>query len=88
MNGVGIRLPFATGDVGDVYEIGFVALTSTSGGSARVTGLCSYTSDNGVHGKPPLNILIHGDSTAEDFYFRVQLVHSAINGWSERPPFI
>lgn len=67
MNGVGIRLPFDTGDVGDVYEVGFVALTPASGGSARVTGLCSYTSDNGVHGKPPLNILIHGDSTAEDF---------------------
>ncbi|HBD1543692.1 TPA: phage tail protein [Escherichia coli] len=67
MNGVGIRLPFDTADVGDVYEVGFVALTPASGGSARVTGLCSYTSDNGVHGKPPLNILIHGDSTAEDF---------------------
>ncbi|MCK3220196.1 phage tailspike protein [Escherichia coli] len=67
MNGVGIRLPFDTADVGDVYEVGFVALTTASGGSARVTGLCSYTSDNGVHGKPPLNILIHGDSTAEDF---------------------
>ncbi|MGT5755996.1 phage tail protein [Escherichia coli] len=67
MNGVGIRLPFDTGDVGDVYEVGFVALTPASGGAARVTGLCSYTSDNGVHGKPPLNILIHGDSTAEDF---------------------
>lgn len=67
MNGVGIRLPFDTADVGDVYEVGFVALTTASGGSARATGLCSYTSDNGVHGKPPLNILIHGDSTAEDF---------------------
>ncbi|MEC4127709.1 phage tailspike protein [Escherichia coli] len=67
MNGVGIRLPFDTADVGDVYEVGFVALTTASGGAARVTGLCSYTSDNGVHGKPPLNILIHGDSTAEDF---------------------
>lgn len=67
MNGVGIRLPFGTGAVGDVYEVGFVALTPESGGAARVTGLCSYTSDNGVHGKPPLNILIHGDSTAEDF---------------------
>ena len=67
MNGVGIRLPFDTAAVGDVYEVGFVALTPASGGAARVTGLCSYTSDNGVHGKPPLNILIHGDSTAEDF---------------------
>lgn len=67
MNGVSFRLPFDTAAVGDVYEVGFVALTTASGGSARVTGLCSYTSDNGVHGKPPLNILIHGDSTAEDF---------------------
>lgn len=67
MNGVSFRLPYDTSAVGDVYEVGFVALTTASGGSARVTGLCSYTSDNGVHGKPPLNILIHGDSTAEDF---------------------
>ncbi|OEM82254.1 SGNH/GDSL hydrolase family protein, partial [Escherichia coli] len=66
-NGVSIRPPFDTTDVGDVYEVGFVALTTAYGGAARVTGLCSYTSDNGVYGKPPLNILIHGDSTAEDF---------------------
>lgn len=67
MNGVGIRLPFDTSVVGDVYEVGFVALTASPVGAARVTGLCSYISRNGVHGKPPLNILIHGDSTAEDF---------------------
>lgn len=67
MNGVGIRVPFDTSEVGDVYEVGFVALTASSSGVARVTGLCSYISNNGVHGKPPLHILIHGDSTAEDF---------------------
>ncbi|MCQ4453434.1 MULTISPECIES: SGNH/GDSL hydrolase family protein [Enterobacter] len=67
MNGVGIRVPFDTSVVGDVYEVGFVALTASSSGAARVTGLCSYISNNGVHGKPPLNILIHGDSTAENF---------------------
>lgn len=67
MNGVSIRLPYDTSTVGDVYEIGFVAFTASPTGAARVTGLCSYTSKNGVHGKPPLNILIHGDSTAENF---------------------
>ena len=67
MNGVSIRLPYDTSTVGDVHEIGFVALTASPSGVARVTGLCSYTSKNGVHGKPPLNILIHGDSTAENF---------------------
>lgn len=66
-NGVSIRLPLDTSAVGDVYEVGFVATSSTPNSIVRVTGLCSYTSDNGVHSKPPLNILIHGDSTAEDF---------------------
>lgn len=67
VNGVGIRLPFDTGDVGDVYEVGFVASSNAPNTLIRVTGLCSYVSANGVHCKPPLNILIHGDSTAEDF---------------------
>lgn len=67
MNGVGIRLPFDTADVGDVYEVGFVASSNAPNTLIRVTGLCSYVSANGVHCKPPLNILIHGDSTAEDF---------------------
>ena len=67
VNGVGIRLPFDTSDVGDVYEVGFVASSNAPNTLIRVTGLCSYVSANGVHCKPPLNILIHGDSTAEDF---------------------
>lgn len=67
MNGVSFRLPYDTSAVGDVYEVGFVANSSAPNTIVRVTGVTSYTSDNGVHGKPPLNILIHGDSTAEDF---------------------
>ncbi|MES1852409.1 phage tail protein, partial [Escherichia coli] len=66
-NGVSISLPLDTSAVGDVYEVGFVANSSAPNTLVRVTGVNSYTSDNGVHGKPPLNILIHGDSTAEDF---------------------
>lgn len=67
VNGVSISLPFGTGAVGSVYEVGFIARSSQPNTLVRVTGVCSYTSDNGIHGKPPLNILIHGDSTAEDF---------------------
>lgn len=67
MNGVGFSVPYDTSSVGDIYEVGFIALTASSSASARVTGLCSYISRNGIHGKTPLNILIHGDSTAEDF---------------------
>ncbi|HAV7948706.1 TPA: phage tail protein, partial [Escherichia coli] len=66
-NGVSISLPLDTSAVGDVYEVGFVANSSAPNTLVRVTGVTSYTSDNGVHCKPPLNILIHGDSTAEDF---------------------
>lgn len=67
VNGVSISLPFDTAAVGSVYEVGFIARSSQPNTLVRVTGVCSYTSDNGIHGKPPLNILIHGDSTAEDF---------------------
>lgn len=82
MNGVSFRLPYDTSAVGDVYEVGFVALTTSASGAARVTGLCSYTSGNGIHGKPALNVLIHGDSTSEDFissfsYFIPQLMDGA-----------
>ena len=82
MNGVSIRLPYDTSAVGDVYEVGFVAFTTSASGSARVTGLCSYTSGNGIHGKSALNVLIHGDSTSEDFissfsYFIPQLMDGA-----------
>ena len=82
MNGVSTRLPYYTSDVGDVYEVGFVAFTNSASGSARVTGLCSYISGNGIHCKPALNVLIHGDSTSEDFissfsYFIPQLMDGA-----------
>lgn len=67
VNGVAIGLPFNSGLAGEIYEVGFVTLSSDSAAVSRVTGLCSYVSLNGVQGKAPLNILIHGDSTAEGF---------------------
>lgn len=67
VNGVAIGLPHNSGDAGEIYEVGIVALSPDSSAVARVTGLCSYVTRNGIQGKVGLNILIHGDSTAEGF---------------------
>ncbi|WP_413485383.1 phage tail protein [Shewanella baltica] len=52
-------------DVGEIHEVGFFSDGNASGAVVRLTGLCAYSSDAGIFGKAPLNILIHGDSTAE-----------------------
>lgn len=51
--------------VGEIHEVGFFSDGNESGAVVRLTGLCAYRSDSGIFGKAPLNILIHGDSTAE-----------------------
>lgn len=52
--------------VGDVYEVGFICDGASAGAVSRVTGLCSYkTEDNKAHGAAPVNMAIYGDSTAE-----------------------
>ena len=67
VNGVAIGLPHNSGNAGEIYEVGIVALSADASAVARVTGLCSYITQNGIQGKAALNILIHGDSTAEGF---------------------
>ncbi|SUW64329.1 Uncharacterised protein [Buttiauxella agrestis] len=67
VNGVSIGLPYNSGNAGDIYEVGFVTLSADASAISRVTGICSYTTKNGIQGKAGLNILIHGDSTAEGF---------------------
>ena len=65
INGVAGYFPIGS-LVGDIYEIGFFADGASSGAMARVTGLCSYkTEDNKAHGTAPINLAIYGDSTAE-----------------------
>lgn len=65
INGVAGYFPLES-SVGDIYDVGFICDGPTAGSVARVTGLCSYkTDDTRAHGAAPLNIAIYGDSTAE-----------------------
>lgn len=65
INGVSGYPPLGS-SVGDIYEVGFICDGASAGAVSRVTGLCSYkTDDNKAHGAAPINIAIYGDSTAE-----------------------
>ena len=65
VNGVAGYYPITT-PAGDIYEVGFVAEGASNPSAGRVTGLCSYrTDDNRTYGAAPTYLGIWGDSTAE-----------------------
>ena len=66
INGVSTGVTLGSGVAGDILEIGWVVNPSQAD-SVRVTGLMCYKSEHGVLGKPPLDIAVYGDSTADEW---------------------
>lgn len=67
MNEVSTGLPFKTGTLGEIMDVGFVASTTAQADVLKITGLHIYRSAHGVLGKPPIDIAFYGDSEVADF---------------------